>query len=105
MKNKLSIAALAALLCGATVATAPALARDHHYDDHGYYDNHHVYHRDDRYYREHCGSGNGAVGTVAGGAGGAVLGNVLGGTSAGGGGGARGGRHFDKKNPRHRRGG
>ena len=57
-----------------------------------------------RYNSRRCGSGNGAVGTVAGGAGGALLGNALGGgtlgTIAGGVGGALVGRTLDKQNTR-----
>lgn len=64
--------------------------------------------RDDRVYRGSdsrdrypCKGNNGAVGTVAGGVGGALLGHALGGgtlgTLAGAGGGALVGRHFDKK--------
>jgi hypothetical protein len=59
-----------------------------------------------RYASRHCGSGNGAVGTVAGGAGGALLGNALGGGTAGtivgGVAGALVGRTLDKKNTRDR---
>lgn len=59
-----------------------------------------------RYNSRHCGSGNGAVGTIAGGAGGALLGNALGGgtlgTVAGGVGGALLGRTLDKQNTRDR---
>jgi outer membrane lipoprotein SlyB len=68
----------------------------------------HVYHKRHRYYHRKCGGGNGAVGTVAGGVGGAVIGNALGGgalgTVAGGVGGALLGRHLDKSNTRHRNG-
>lgn len=57
-----------------------------------------------RYDSRHCGSGNGAVGTIAGGAGGALLGNALGGGTAGtivgGVAGALVGRTLDKKNTR-----
>lgn len=108
MKTKLMMAALAAMIAGPAVLPAPALAQND-----GYYDHNHVYHRyhehsyhgrDDRY-RHHCGSGNGAVGTIAGGVGGGLLGNALGGgtlgTIAGAGGGALLGRHFDKKHTEH----
>jgi hypothetical protein len=75
---------------------------------HRYYQGRTVYHGYDRHYRYRCGGGDGAVGTIAGGAGGAVLGNVLGGgtlgTIAGGLGGALLGRHFDKQNTRSRQG-
>ncbi len=54
---------------------------------------------DGRYYE--CKKSNGAVGTVAGGVGGGLIGHALGGgtlgTLAGAGGGALLGRHFDKK--------
>ncbi len=54
---------------------------------------------DGRYYQ--CKKSNGAVGTVAGGVGGGLIGHALGGgtlgTLAGAGGGALLGRHFDKK--------
>lgn len=59
---------------------------------------------DGRYYE--CKRSNGAVGTVAGGVGGGLLGHVLGGgtlgTLAGAGGGALLGRHFDKKHTESR---
>ena len=64
-----------------------------------------VYRGDDgRYHRydRRCKKSSGTTGAIAGGAGGAVLGNVLGGgtlgTVAGGVGGALLGRHLDKKN-------
>lgn len=107
-----AILAVAALTT-AGVATLPdvALAQTYHH-----YRHHRAYNGGDRYYRSnadrgqydnrHCGSGNGAVGTIAGGAGGAVLGNVLGGgtlgTIAGGVGGALLGRTLDKNNTRDR---
>jgi uncharacterized protein YcfJ len=101
MKKMLAMAALAAVVStSAIVPTAPASA--------GYYDSHHVYHATPRRYRHKCGGGNGAVGTVAGGVGGAVLGSALGGgtlgTVAGGVGGALLGRHLDKSHTRHRNG-
>ena len=98
MRSSLLVAAFAALVCGA-VDSSPALARDTYYD----------HHRDDRHhsdYRHKCGGGNGAVGTIAGGVGGAVIGNAVGGGTAGtvlgGVGGALLGRHLDKKNTRAR---
>lgn len=96
MRNKvLMVISLMATSLPAVIPD-PAMARDHH-----------VYHgRAD--YRHRCGGGNGAVGTVAGGAGGALVGNALGGgllgTVAGGVGGALLGRHLDKSHTRHRRG-
>lgn len=107
MKSKLVIAILAATVSSPVVMPAPALARDHQYDRK--YDRHgHVYRGRGGHYRDRCGGGNGAVGTVAGGVGGAVVGNALGGgtlgTVAGGVGGALLGRHFDKKHTRSRNG-
>jgi hypothetical protein len=101
MRNKLAIAALAVLVSGPMVAPAPAFARSYDRD-------HRVYHGHDGRYRHRCGGGNGAVGTIAGGAGGALLGNAVGGgtlgTVAGGVGGALLGRHLDKKHTESRRG-
>ena len=59
------------------------------------------YHGHDRYYRYHCKRSSGTTGLIAGGAGGALLGNALGGgtlgTIAGGVGGALLGQHLDKR--------
>jgi hypothetical protein len=100
MKTVLKLAALVALAAGPTMVSAPAFARDHH-DDRDYRGRGGSYHHK-------CGGGNGAVGTIAGGAGGALAGNALGGgtlgTVAGGVGGALIGRHFDKQNTRHKNG-
>ncbi len=102
MKNKLAMAALAALVSVPAVMPAPAQAQS------SAYDRHHVYHGRGGHYRHRCSGGNGAVGTVAGGVGGAVIGNALGGgaigTVAGGVGGALLGRHLDKQNTKSRRG-
>jgi uncharacterized protein YcfJ len=97
MRNKFAFAALA-LVSTSMVVPDIAQARNHH----------------DRVYRDHgrsrgrCGGGDGATGTIAGGVGGAVLGNVLGGgtvgTIAGGVGGGLLGRHLDKKHTRNKRG-
>lgn len=91
MKKAIGFTALAVMVATPMVAPTSAFAQ-----------------RDDRNYRGRdgrevkCGSGNGAVGTVAGGVGGGLLGSALGGgtlgTIAGAGGGALLGRHFDKKN-------
>jgi len=83
-----------ALLASATAFPDIAFARHHH----------HLYHgRATR-----CSGGNGAVGTVGGGVGGAVIGHaVIGGpvaTIAGGVGGALLGRHLDKQHTRRRQG-
>ncbi|CAN5361450.1 hypothetical protein BH09PSE3_BH09PSE3_14100 [soil metagenome] len=95
MKNKLAMAAMVAIVSGPVIVPAPAFAR-------------HVYHGHNRNYHHRCGGGNGAVGTIAGGAGGALVGNAVGGgllgTVAGGVGGALLGRHFDKTHTRHRNG-
>src|ERR1700712_3207356 len=96
MKSKIAITAMAAMVAVPTMLPTPALAR------------HHVYRGHNRYYDHRCGGGDGAVGTIAGGAGGALLGNAIGGgllgTVAGGVGGALLGRHLDKTHTRHRRG-
>ncbi len=96
MKMKFNVVAAAAVL--ALGITTPELAQaDHYRHYHGH-----------TYYRHRCGGGNGAVGTVAGGVGGAVIGNAIGGgvlgTVAGGVGGALLGRHLDKAHSRHRNG-
>lgn len=87
MRRSLTLALLAALL--ASAAAEPALAREEHV------------------HRSRCG-GNGLVGTIAGGAGGAVLGKVLIGGPvaivAGAAGGALLGRHLDKKHTARRQG-
>ena len=66
---------------------------------------HHYVHRGSAH---RCSGGNGAVGTVAGGVGGAVIGHALIGgpvaTIAGGVGGALIGRHLDKQHTRYRQG-
>ncbi|HET8611357.1 MAG TPA: glycine zipper 2TM domain-containing protein [Sphingomonas sp.] len=102
MRNKFAMAAaLAAMTAAPVVAPTPAFARHHHY-------HHKVYRGHGGDYRYRCRGGNGAVGTVAGGVGGAVLGSALGGgtlgTVAGGVGGALLGRHLDKQHTRHRHG-
>ncbi len=108
MKNTLAMAALTAMVCGSVAIPTAALADHQNYDRHHYSRHHHAYHGQDRDYRRRCDGGNGAVGTVGGGVGGAVLGNALGGgvlgTVAGGVGGALVGRHFDKVHTRHRNG-
>lgn len=97
------MAALAALSSVFAIMPAPALAQSS-----AYHRQHHVYHGRGGYYRHRCSGGNGAVGTVAGGVGGALVGNALGGgtvgTVAGGVGGALLGRHLDKQHTRSRRG-
>jgi len=102
MTNKLAIAALAGLVVGPLMMPAPAFAQN------STYDREREYRGQDRAYRQRCGGGNGAVGTIAGGAGGAVIGNAVGGgtlgTVAGGVGGALLGRHLDKKHTKEKRG-
>jgi outer membrane lipoprotein SlyB len=101
--------ALAVMIAGPMVMPAPVVAQSSDgYRHDSDYRRDRVYHGNDRYYRRHCGGGNGAVGTVAGGVGGAVLGSALGGgtlgTVAGGLGGALLGRHLDKKHTEERNG-
>lgn len=96
MRNKLVLAALAMVVTSPTLVPADAMARSKR--------SHHARVN----YQHRCSGGNGAVGTVAGGVGGAVLGGaVIGGpvaTIAGGVGGALLGRHLDKKHTRARHG-
>lgn len=93
-KNMVAFAALAAMVSVPMVMPEPADAKKRT-------------HRERVVYRN-CSGGNGAVGTVAGGVGGALIGNaVVGGpvaTIAGGVVGALLGRHLDKKNTRSRNG-
>lgn len=104
--SKVSVACAAAALATFATAAIPttSFARDNgrdRYQD-SRYDNHGRDRRDSR----RCGSGDGAVGTIAGGAGGALLGHALGGgtlgTVAGGVGGALVGRTLDKQHTRNR---
>ena len=99
MKMKMKLNALAASAVLALGVTAPDIAQA---------DQYHRHYHGRSYYRHRCGGGNGAVGTVAGGVGGAVVGNAIGGgvlgTVAGGVGGALLGRHLDKVHSRHRNG-
>ena len=100
MQIKLGWCALAAMVTAPMLVPAPAQA--------DYWRNGHHYKGHPHYYRHRCGGGNGAVGTIAGGVGGAVLGSAVGGgalgTVAGGVGGALLGRHLDKKHTRHQNG-
>jgi uncharacterized protein YcfJ len=93
MRQRLTAALLLSMVSAAAVVPDPALAR------------HHYVHRGSSHA---CSGGNGLVGTVAGGAGGAVIGHALIGgpvaTIAGGVGGALLGRHLDKQHTRHRQG-
>ncbi|QJU57958.1 hypothetical protein HL653_09265 [Sphingomonas sp. AP4-R1] len=92
---------IAAMLATTTTSFAvgpigAASAQDRRYDR----DDRRYRGRDRRYY-QNCKRSSGTTGLIAGGAGGAVLGNVLGGgtlgTVAGGVGGALLGKHLDKK--------
>ena len=98
MRNKLMIAASIAMTGLPALTPSPVLAEGYR----------HEYRGRGGHYRHRCGGGNGAVGTVAGGVGGALVGNAIGGgalgTVAGGVGGALLGRHLDKSHTRHRRG-
>ena len=84
-----------------------AYGREGYYAQNGYRPDR-VYRGDDHYYRNRCDGGNGAVGTVVGGAGGAVLGSAFGGgtlgTLLGGLGGALLGRNLDKRHTSERNG-
>jgi hypothetical protein len=104
MRMKLTMGALLALASVPAMLPTPAFAQNGNY----YRNHHNTYRGHGGRYRHRCGGGNGAVGTVAGGVGGALLGNAVGGgtlgTVAGGVGGALLGRHLDKKNTRSRRG-
>jgi uncharacterized protein YcfJ len=101
MKKQFALAALIAMTTVPTVMSSAADAREYHRHDR-------TYHGRDRDYRHRCGGGNGAVGTIAGGVGGALVGSALGGgalgTIAGGVGGGLLGRHLDKTHTRHRNG-
>lgn len=95
MKSKFALVAMMAMVATPALIPTEAVARHRTYHGHSNY-------------RHRCGGGNGAVGTIAGGVGGALIGNALGGgvlgTVAGGVGGGLLGRHFDKTHTRHRRG-
>jgi outer membrane lipoprotein SlyB len=104
--KKFAFMALAALVVSPTVMPEAASAQYHRHYDRTYRDR--TYNDRDGRYRHRCSGGDGATGTIAGGVGGAVLGNVLGGgtlgTIAGGVGGGLLGRHLDKQHTRNRRG-
>ena len=130
MKNKFALAALIAITATPAVLPTAALAQDYRdqgsrtyrdsrdQDSRTYRDSNNQdsrAYRDSRTYRgrggnyrHRCDGGNGAVGTIAGGAGGALIGNAVGGgtlgTIAGGLGGGLLGRHLDKQHTRDRRG-
>lgn len=116
MGKKPIFAAVAAAMLVPTVIPATAFAQDGYqrmYRDDGYTyrdyrrEQRDRYYNGDRTYRDsdgryyYCKRSSGTTGTIAGGAGGAVLGNVLGGgtlgTIAGGVGGALLGRTLDKR--------
>jgi hypothetical protein len=97
MRTKFAATTLMSLAAATTMVPDGAMARQHHSARRHYV---HSGHR--------CRSGHGVIGTVAGGAGGAVIANaVVGGpvaTIAGGVGGALLGRHIDKQNVRRKHG-
>lgn len=103
MRTTIGIATLAAVIAMPIAMPSAAVAKSHYY-----HNGDRVYHARGGHYRHRCGGGNGAVGTIAGGVGGAVLGDAVGGgtlgTVAGGVGGALLGRHLDKKHTRSRNG-
>jgi hypothetical protein len=84
LNAKVALAAAGIATLGLGVFPSAALAQGPGYDQHyrgASRDYHRQYYSDrarGRYASRHCGSGNGAVGTIAGGAGGALLGNALG---------------------------
>jgi uncharacterized protein YcfJ len=92
MTTKRAVAALAAMVSMTmTIPTAGVQAHDRD----------HTYRGRDGHYHYRCKRSKGTTGTIAGGVGGALVGNALGGgtigTLAGAGGGALLGRHLDKK--------
>lgn len=99
MRSKFALIAMIAMTATPAVMPTAASAQRYHRNHHRAYYGHSDYHR------HPCGGGNGAVGTIAGGVGGALLGNALGGgtlgTIAGGVGGGLLGRHFDKTHSRY----
>jgi len=100
MKTKIAWCALAAMVAAPMAVPTTAAHADYWRNGHHYRGSHHTY-------RHKCGGGNGAVGTIGGGVGGALIGSAVGGTAAtvlGGVGGALLGRHLDKKHTRHRNG-
>ena len=102
--RKLALIALSTLMAGTAVAPMPGIAVAQAATD----SSGHVYYRGRHYHHHRCGGGNGAVGTVAGGVGGGLIGHaVIGGpvgVIAGAVGGGLLGRHLDKVHTRHRRG-
>jgi len=102
MYLKIAAVASAGLLALGAMAPETAMARHYHH-----YRHYHGYAAYNRGYRN-CSSGDGAVGTIAGGVGGALIGNAVGGgtlgTIGGGVGGALLGRTLDKENTRSRHG-
>jgi uncharacterized protein YcfJ len=98
MKSKLIAAMVAAaVVAPAMVPVVPAIAQDRRA-----YDREREYRGRDRNYYQDCKKSKGTTGLVAGGVGGALVGNAVGGgtlgTVAGGIGGALLGKHLDKKN-------
>lgn len=105
---------ISAIVVGACIAGSviPSVAMAQEYERGGYrsddgYRDGHRYRGRDAYYRHRCGGGDGAVGTIVGAGGGALIGNALGGgvgTILGGVGGALLGRGLDKEHTRDRNG-
>jgi hypothetical protein len=118
MRSKRLTGILAVLISAPAVMAAPAFAQDGYYDSQGRYvsddsgrhysdDDGRIYRGRDHYYHYRCDGGDGVVGTVGGGVGGALIGNALGGGAGlilGGLGGALLGRHLDKENTRDKAG-
>jgi hypothetical protein len=103
--NKYALVALIAITAAPAVAPTEAAAQSHRYHGRTYHGR--TYYGRGSYHRR-CSGGDGAVGTIAGGAGGALIGNAVGGgtlgTIAGAVGGGLLGRTLDKQNTRSRRG-
>ena len=99
MKSKFALAAMMTIIIAPAMMPSEVSAHSYRHHHRPYYYGHSGYHR------HRCGGGNGVVGTIAGGVGGAVIGNAIGGgvlgTVAGGVGGGLLGRHFDKTHSRH----
>ncbi len=94
--RKITLAAMAFMVAAPAALPGPSFAQDPNYRY-----NHREYRGQNRNYYHDCKRSSGTTGAIAGGVGGAVVGNALGGgvlgTLAGAGGGALLGRHLDKK--------
>ena len=107
MTNRITTTTLAAVAALTGAFAVPQVAFARHYHHHRHYYGQSRYYGQPRY-TVRCSGGDGAVGTVGGGVGGALIGHAVGGdtlgTVVGGVGGALLGRTLDKQNTRHRNG-